>query len=484
MGILQGLSSFDNFLYAAWKGVTGDDRLFYSAFLAGPDNAQVWTNQQTFGGNSSAGPALATFNNELIIAWKGEFADERLFYLRVGSGGWSQQAQIPNVASSVGPTLAQFGSVLYAAWKGMGTDQGIYYARFDGNGWSAQSLIPGVATSVGPSLCTYNVRLYAAWRGMNNDQAIWYSSFDGARWSAQATIPGVASSVGPSLAVFAGKLYAAWKGVTGDQGLWYSSFDGSRWAPQQLIPNVASSIGPALAPYNGRLYAMWKGMSDDEGLYYSSFDGQRWAAQQRGPGNTGQDVPQNMGLRMQYQQTTEWCWLAVAASVAHFYGATNWFTQCNLMTTIGQNINKWPSTTICCPTSAMLQAHPDVVAKMLNPYDASAEYALQNIGIPAVCIKSGGVGDALKVNGNYASYQNSMSLDAITSEISAGRPLAVDITWNSGAGSHVVAIAGVLNDLLLICDPANGESVMAYEQFPAAYFGGATLDGFALTKAS
>jgi hypothetical protein len=35
-----------------------------------------------------------------------------------------------------------------------------------------------------------------------------------------------------------------------------------------------------------------------------------------------------------------------------------------------------------------------------------------------------------------------MSLDAITAEISAGRPLAVDITWNSGAGSHVVAIAG------------------------------------------
>ena len=151
MGILQGLSSFDGFLFAVWKGVSEDDRLFYSAFTSGPDNARVWTNQQTFGGLSSSGPAIAKFNNELIVAWKGEFADERLFFLRYGASGWSPQAQIPNVASSVGPTLAQFGNLLYAAWKGMGSDQGIYYAHFDGTNWSAQSLIPGVATSVGPS---------------------------------------------------------------------------------------------------------------------------------------------------------------------------------------------------------------------------------------------------------------------------------------------------------------------------------------------
>jgi Papain-like cysteine protease AvrRpt2 len=393
------------------------------------------------------------------------------------------QAEIPNVASSVGPTLAQFGNSLFAAWKGKGADQAIYYAHYDGARWSDQAAIPGVATAIGPSLCTYNGRLYAAWRGMNNDQALWYASFDGNRWSSQAVIPGVASSVGPSLAVFGGKLYAAWKGITGDEGLYFSSFDGSTWAAQQSIPNVASSIGPALSGYQGLLYAMWKGMGSDQGLYYSWFDGLRWAPQQRGPGNTGQDVPQNIGLRMQYQETSEWCWLVVAASVAHFYGATGWITQCNLMTTIGQNINGWPPTTICCPTSAILTAHPDLVGKMLNPYDTSAEFCLESVGIPSVCIKSGGINDALKVNNNYAGYRTSMSLDEIAAEINAGRPLAVDITWNSG-GSHVVAIAGVLNDLLLICDPANGETVMSVENFPAQYYGGATLDGYALTKAS
>ena len=484
MGMLQGLCEFNGFLYATWKGEIEDDRLFYSTFITGPDNTRVWANQQTFGGNSSSGPAVAMFNGELVIAWKGEYSDERLFYLRVNGSGWSQQAQIPNVASSVGPTLAQYGNRLYAAWKGAEIDQAIYYASFDGNSWSAQALIPGVASSVGPSLCTYGNRLYAAWKGMNNDQAIWFSSFDGTRWSAQAVIPGVASSVGPSLAVFGGKLYAMWKGATGDQGLWFSSFNGSAWAPQQLVPGVASSIGPALAQYNGQLYAMWKGMDDDQGLYYSSFNGTQWAAQQRVPGNTGPDTPQNIGLRMQFQETNEWCWLAVAASVAHYYGANASITQCNLMTGIGQKINNWPSTTICCPTSAILQANPGLLAKLLNPYDSSAEFALQNVGIPGVCIKSGGVGDALQVNGNYADYRNTMSLDDIAAEINAKRPLAVDISWNSGIGSHVVAIAGVLNDQLLICDPGSGESVISYSEFPAFYQGGATLDGFALTKSS
>jgi hypothetical protein len=289
--------------------------------------------------------------------------------------------------------------------------------------------------------------------------------------------------VGPSLAVYNNQLFAVWKGVTGDQGLYYSSFNGASWSPQQIIPGVASSIGPALAEHDGNLYAMWKGMSDDQGLYYSFFNGSQWAAQQRVPGNTGQDLPQNIGLRMQFQQTSEWCWIAVGASVAHFYGCTNWYTQCNLMTQIGQQINKWSSDTICCPTSAMLQNDPGLLTKMLNPYDASAEFALEHVGIPGVCIKSGGVGDVLNVNGNNAGYQTSMSLNQIATEINAGRPICVDITWPSG-GSHVVAIAGVLNDLLLICDPGNGESVIAYEQFPSAYFGGATLDGFTLTKAT
>jgi len=476
VGVLQGLCSYNGLLYPAWKGETEDDRLFYSEF-----NENYWTEQQLVGGNSSAGPAIANFRGEMVLSWKGEFSDERLFFLQVHDGLWAAQAQVPGVASSTGPSLAEFNNMLYAAWKGAGSDQAIWYAYFDGEQWSQQATIPGVATSVGPALCTYNGRLYAAWKGWHNDQAIWYASFDGAQWSAQQVIPGVASSVGPSLAVFNGTLFAAWKGVTGDESLWFSWFDGNTWAAQQVIPGVGSSMGPALSEFSGKLYAMWKGADDDQGLYYSYYDGANWAPQNRIPGNTGQDAPQNIGLRMQFQETSQWCWIAVAVSVAHYYGNANTY-QCSTMTTIGQNINGWSPQTICCPTTAMEQANPDLLAKLLDPYDRNAENALENVGIPQVCIKSGGVGDALKVTNNYAADRASMTLDEIAAAIAAGRPVVADIQWNSG-GQHVVAIVGVLNDLLLVCDPANGESVISYEDFPALYAGGATVVDYCLTQA-
>jgi hypothetical protein len=45
-----------------------------------------------------------------------------------------------------------------------------------------------------------------------------------------------------------------------------------------------------------------------------------------------------------------------------------------------------------------------------------------------------------------------MTLNEITNEISAGRPVVATINWNSGSGEHFVAIAGVffwLLDLVL-----------------------------------
>ena len=486
MGILQGLCDHDGFLYALWKGETGDDRLFWSALVEGPDNTSVWQPQQAFGGNSSHGPSAAALGNTMVVAWKGEFGDERLFYLTVGSGGWSQQQDIPNVASSHGPSLAAFGQRVYAAWKGRGSDQAMYWSYYvpgqPNASWAQQQLIPNVATAVGPSLAAYNGKLYAAWRGWANDERVFYASFDGVSWSPQALLPGAGSSTGPALTAVGDSLYAVWKGVTGDETLWWAAFDGTKWSQQQPIPGVASSVGAALTQHNGRLAAMWKGADADQGLYYTFLVASRWQPQQRLPGNTGQDTPQNIGLRMQWQQTSQWCWLAVGCSVSHFYGAPAGLTQCSMMTQIGQAINKWPSTVICCPTVTIDQANPNLVGDLLNPYDPDAHLCLDSVGIPQVCIKSGGVGDALNVNGNTADSRTSMSLDDITAEIQADRPVVVGIQLSTTA-SHYVAIAGALNDLLLISDPDIGESVISYESLTTAgYRSGATVNFYQLTK--
>ena len=63
MGILQGLCAFGNGLYAAWKGESDDDRLFYTSFSGG-----TWSGAQTIPGNSSIGPALATVGETIYAA--------------------------------------------------------------------------------------------------------------------------------------------------------------------------------------------------------------------------------------------------------------------------------------------------------------------------------------------------------------------------------------------------------------------------------
>jgi kumamolisin len=229
-------------------------------------------------------PALATFNGQLYMAWKGMEFDERIFWNTFNGASWTAQQQVPNVATSSGVSLAVFNGKLYMAWKGMEADQGIYWSSFDGTSWAPQQQIPGVGTSTGPRLAVFNNVLYAAWKGIEGDQSLWWSRFNGTNWAPQQQIPAVWSSVGPALAVFNNVLFAVWKGMYGDQSLWWSTFNGASWAPQQQIPNAWSSEGPSLAVFNNVLFATWKGMYGDQSLWWSTFNGASWAPQQQIPG--------------------------------------------------------------------------------------------------------------------------------------------------------------------------------------------------------
>ncbi len=197
-------------------------------------------------------------------------------------------------------------------------------------------------------------------------------------------------------------------------------------------------------------------------------------------------TPNNIGLRMQYQETGEWCWIAVATSVNHYYNPGSGWTQCAVMTVVGQNVNGFPQNTSACPSAQTLAAHPELGPILADPYNQAAEFVLDNpiYAIDPEYIKSGGVSDPLKVTGNFASSQGgNLSLDQIAAEVNSGRPVLADITWFSG-GSHCIAIAGVLGDFLLVLDPINGQSVVRFGTFPVSYFGGATLDDFTFTKSA
>ena len=196
------------------------------------------------------------------------------------------------------------------------------------------------------------------------------------------------------------------------------------------------------------------------------------------------DVSHNLGMRTQYQQSGQWCWIATAVSVDRFYDPASTWMQCQVMTQIGREINGFPTDTSACPTAEALRANPGLAARLADPYDIAARYVMDDpaLGVDRRYLKSGGVTDALKKTNNLAGWEGpEVTLDRLAQEINAGRPVIAGITWNSG-GSHFVTIAGVQGEGLLILDPVNGQSLTEFGEFPGTYFGGATLDGYAFTR--
>jgi hypothetical protein len=183
--------------------------------------------------------------------------------------------------------------------------------------------------------------------------------------------------------------------------------------------------------------------------------------------------PEDIGFRMQYQETHDWCWIAVATSINRYYHPESKETQSSIMTTVGHKINKFPPETSAFPSEEALAANPGLKALLDDPYNKSARDVLDKL-IDSRYVKTGGVNDSLAVNGNLAKIVHVISLEEIKAELNAKHPIALDIKWNKG-GQHCVVIAGVKDNTLVIDDPIFGQSLVPYETFPASYHGGASL---------
>lgn len=161
-----------------------------------------------------------------------------------------------------------------------------------------------------------------------------------------------------------------------------------------------------------------------------------------------------LSFMAQPQEHPEWCWAAVAASVAQFY--RNPIEQCEIA-------NGELGRRDCCDEKAGSGPGNVVGYMMSSLYRVGhfARWAVRTIGKPPP-----------------------MDHD-IRSEIDAGRPLCLRVVWN-GSGAHFVTITAYLDGVALpggdvpidrigLADPMfGGVSDIDYRDFPMAYLGGAT----------
>jgi hypothetical protein len=190
------------------------------------------------------------------MAWKGIQGDQRLFWSNTTDGvNWLAPQFHRDLNTDQGPALADYNGRLYMAWKGIQGDQRLFWSSTSKTaawgGWESPRFKGAFNTDQGPALAAHAGKLYMAWKGIQGDQRIyWSSTYDGINWSTLRSNGAFNSDQGPALASQNGKLYMVWKGIQGDQRIyWSSTYDGITWEPLHSQSTLNTDKKPALASY-------------------------------------------------------------------------------------------------------------------------------------------------------------------------------------------------------------------------------------------
>jgi hypothetical protein len=131
------LVAFNSSLYMFWKGVEGDSTAYYSFFDFAND--PIWKPQRRVeyfeyesGGGvpyaiGTTGALTATVRGDkILLAWKGVEGDQQIWFSLFKDGEFSGQAAVSGVGTSVGPSVVTANGLTFMAWKGVDGDSGIY----------------------------------------------------------------------------------------------------------------------------------------------------------------------------------------------------------------------------------------------------------------------------------------------------------------------------------------------------------------------
>jgi hypothetical protein len=213
---------------------------------SGPD-ADSFTTQQT-GDFSDATPALAAYNGQTYLAWKGSGNYElNAAVLNFhNDNGWLN----PPIASRIvvegqtdtGPALAAHGNGLALAWRGVDENNLLNVAYWQPGEPAFTNKVPlGEVTIAQPALVSHNNQLFVAWAG--GDKRVNVAIIpDGSQSVTGKVTLSDTTLVGPSLASFKGALLlaVAEEDPTGRLRIMSSSDNGQHFDGRPRTPQTSS----------------------------------------------------------------------------------------------------------------------------------------------------------------------------------------------------------------------------------------------------
>jgi hypothetical protein len=240
-------------LHLVWKGVEGDQRIFWGLFPRG--GGPFVDRGPVPGANTTVSPALTAAFGQVFMAWKG-VGEEQIFRNRLVNGQWTQPLPVAGASTSFAPALATShpSGLPVMAWKGVTGDPTIWWSAHQGGspdgGWSGPFQITRFRTSGGVALAgSPQGGMFLAWKGDGGDQRIfWSRQAPGTdNWTDHPEIGFANTSVGPALAFQGNTLHMTWKGVEGDQQIFWGHLppNASSWTNRGAT-GLVTSFRPAL----------------------------------------------------------------------------------------------------------------------------------------------------------------------------------------------------------------------------------------------
>ena len=263
--VSPAIASWNENLYIAWKGDGNNNlNLMYSA-----DDGETFQNKYTSPETSPEPPALCVHNGNLYIAWKGN-GNDNLNVARVDQPGAPIVGFVSKVTlgdtSPKSPSLASLNGVLYLAWKGDGNDQLNVMSSTDNGQTFGNKFTSNETSPQAPCIAAHNGNLYISWKGDGNDNLnVAQIDVEGnvvTGFSNKVTLDET-SPQSPSIASFGGNLYISWKGDGNDfLNIMYSTNDGATFG-DKYISGETSPQAPCIAGHAEHLYISWKGDGND-----------------------------------------------------------------------------------------------------------------------------------------------------------------------------------------------------------------------------
>jgi hypothetical protein len=263
------LASLNGVLYLAWTG-EGNNFLNVMPWFDGQATFSE-VDKYPLSATSPAAPALCVQDDNLYLAWTAS-GNNQLNMVQVELEPGGAPTITPIVAGAIaetspaGPTLASFGGELVLAWTGSGNNQVNVLTATYSDAFSPSLTYPSPQTSpAAPALGVQGGNLYIAWTGSGNNQLniaqveLKKDSFVGNALFSDT------SPAGPALATLNGVLYLAWTGE-GNNFLNVMPYTGDTAHSDTLkyTSPETSPAAPALCVHDGNLYIAWIGSGNNQ----------------------------------------------------------------------------------------------------------------------------------------------------------------------------------------------------------------------------